>query len=411
MKLKSECAVCEKKILEEIFSLPKLPLTGRFSPNPMAKMPSGINQSLLYCVFCGHIQLAHQVPPQALYDDTYYFRTSTSVKAKAGTEFFLSSLTQILGERNFSCVLDVGCNDLYLLQRLKGRAKVCVGIDPIWEEKKISSRHSEEHRDEESHPEKILRFAQNDDTSITVIGGTVEEIDLKTVLPQAPELIVCRHTLEHIARAKQVLEKLFSAAKPGAVFCFEVPGFDVLLERFRFDQVFHEHLNYFSLAAFQRLIEEAGGEYLGHRENRHDWGALFIAFRKKKVPLRAKTKGRYALKEIQKRYAVFQNFMRTMTGTIKNLSGEVYGFGAAQMLPVLAYHLKTDFSRFKTILDDDPAKAGLFYWNLPLKIQSSGQVKLSDASIVLTALDNAQPILSKLLQNRPKNIVVPMVMI
>ncbi len=387
MKLKNECAVCEKKLLEEIFSLPKLPLTGRFSRKPMTKMPSGINQTLLYCASCGHIQLAHQVEPEVLYDDTYYFRTSASTKAKAGTEFFLSSLTQILGERNFNCALDVGCNDLYLLERLKGCTKVRVGIDPIWKKKKTTS---------------------ND---IMVIGGTVEEIDLKTVLPQAPELIVCRHTLEHIAQAKQVLEKLFSAAKSGAVFCFEVPGFDVLLERFRFDQVFHEHLNYFSLAAFQRLIEEVGGEYLGHRENRHDWGALFIAFRKKKAPTRAKTKSRYALKEIQQRYTVFQNFMRTTADTLERLHGEVYGFGAAQMLPVLAYHLKTDFSQFKSVLDDDPAKEGLFYWNLPLEIQSSGEVKLFDASIVLTALDNAQPILSKLMQNRPKNIIVPMLMI
>lgn len=384
---RDNCGVCAAQNFKQVLSLPKLPLTGRFSRERPRQIPSGIDQNLLMCSTCGHVQLGRFIDPVVLYDDTYSFRTSLSAKARAGTEFFLSSLSDVVGERSFECVVDVGCNDLYLLKRLAGRARARVGIDPIWEKKK------------------------NDQADIRVIGGTVEHLDLRKVLPCPPDLIVCRHTLEHIAHPKQVLEQLMAGASDDAVLCFEVPGFDVLMEKYRFDQIFHEHLNYYSLAILRRLIEEVGGEYLGHRENRHDWGALFIAFRKSAKRARPKSRGPYSGQQIKGRYAAFRSMMDVAARTLAGLPDPVYGFGGAQMLPVLAYHMQTDLSRLQAILDDDPAKAGLWYWNLPVKIISSGPVDLKDVSILLTALDNAEPILKRLLADRPRNVIVPMAVI
>ncbi len=387
IQTRQQCAVCESSNLETAIDLPDLPLTGRFSKQPMVVKPQGIGQKLLFCANCGHAQAAFQVDPSALYDETYSFRTSQSTTAKNGTAFFLNTLNALVGEKRFQCVLDVGCNDLYLLNQLKDRVEICVGVDPIW-------------RGQEAGVSK---------TNFTVIGKSIEEMDFRKDLKVRPDLIVCRHTLEHIYNPSAVLENLFNIAADGAVFLFEVPGFDGLLERLRFDQIFHQHLQYFSLYSFLRMIEKSGGCYLGHRENYHDWSALCIGFKKEKTSGVTKTVKKHTLTEIKKRYGLFQNQIRTAGETLDALkTEEVYGYGAAGMLPILSYHLNNDLSDLVCVLDDDSAKEGWSYWNLPLSIQKPDKnFDWEHKNIFLTAVDNAGSILKRLLLNRPRRIIYP----
>ena len=78
------------------------------------------------------------------------------------------------------------------------------------------------------------------------------------------------------------------------------------------------------------------------------------------------------------------------------------------MLPSLAYHMKSDLSILKSVLDDDSEKDGLYYWNLPLSISQTNSIKnLDKVSILITAVDNAKPIISRLLDLRPQHIIYP----
>ena len=101
--------------------------------------------------------------------------------------------------------------------------------------------------------------------------------------------------------------------------------------------------------------------------------------------------------------------MLTIRETLMSLDGsKIYGYGAAQMLPVLAYHIENNLGCLTAVLDDDSDKEGLGYWNLPVKIMPSSRAEdISEASVLITAVDNAQPILKKLLTNRPKHIIYP----
>jgi SAM-dependent methyltransferase len=299
-------------------------------------------------------------------------------------------LDEIAPGKHFNCILDLGCNDLYLLKQLQGRANARVGIDPLW----------------------IGKEDQRDDKSITVLGAAIEDVDLDSTLKSAPDLIVCRHTLEHIYDPRLVLQKLLNAAAKDALFLFEVPGFDALVRRLRFDQVFHQHLQYFALASFQRLLEELGGVYLAHWENYHDWGALVVAFTTRsngRAQRNGKVSPTFNLTTIRERYALFCRQLSATNDVLKSLEGTtIYGYGAAQMLPVLVYHLGNDLSVLTAVLDDDPAKNGLYYWNLPLVIRHTADISdLETASVFITAVDNVKPILSKLLVRRPRHIIYP----
>ena len=250
-----------------------------------------------------------------------------------------------------------------------------------------------------------------EDQSLRVIGAPIEEVDLGLRLEARPDLILCRHTLEHIGDPATVLHRLFPCAAEDALFLFEVPGLEALVNRFRFDQVFHQHLQYFSLASFHRLIRETEGYYLAHRINYHDWGALLIAFTKKNGNMK-KWKESFAKLElsiIKRNYNLFLEQMANMNHVLMTLNGSlIYGYGAAQMLPVLSYHLKNDFSSFKAIIDDDPSKDCWYYSNLPVPIQHVDKADaLMESSIFITAIDNVSSILVKLLKQRPRHILYP----
>lgn len=394
---RERCSICSGALLAAI-ELPALPLTDTFCLTPVQeafKQPelfrsaaalSIVDQRLLYCQACGHGQLQNLIAPEQLYGSHYCFRSSASATARKGTDFFMAVLDEVASDRRFRCALDLGCNDLYLLGRLASRAELRVGIDPVW-----GGREDE-----------------RADKSILLFGKNVDAVDLNA-LPEKPDLIVCRHTLEHLVEPRQVVESLMNSAADDALFIFEVPGFDGLLERLRFDQVFHQHAQYFTLASFLRLLDGVGGRYLLHRYNYHDWGAMAVVFARGKTAAQPEAR-RWLPAEIQSRYRLFQAQMRLSKEALDlHTDGIVYGYGAAQMLPVLGYHLGTDFGELVAVLDDDPAKDGLGYWNLPVKVMHSSHVgDLAQSTVLITAVDNVQGIMQKLLSQRPRHIIYPL---
>lgn len=377
------CAVCGGEP-EPVVELPSLPLTALFTPQPPTVAPPAHDQALLYCPTCGHGQLARRLPAASLYDATYSFRTSASGTARRGTDWFVSVVDELAPGRRFHCAVDVGCNDFYLLRQLAGRAARRVGVDPLW----------------------AVETPAPGDPGIEVIGGTVESTDFDA-LGEAPDLIVCRHTLEHVAEPLAALEKLLSVAATDALLVFEVPGFDALVARLRFDQVFHQHYHYYSLASFTRLLAAAGGRYLAHRANYHDWGAMLVAFTKG-AESRPPADPPGDLTELRQRYELFRRHLTVAAEALERLPAPRYGYGAAQMLPVIAWHLGTDLSCLTAVLDDDPAKDGWWYANLPLQIRRPPVDDWSAASVLVTAVDNAAPILTRLMAERPRHVLFPL---
>jgi SAM-dependent methyltransferase len=309
-----------------------------------------------------------------------------------GTSFFLDVLDEFAASDGYSCAIDVGCNDFFFLQELGDRALTRVGIDPIW-----AGREDE--------------F----ESGIEVIGTTVEDANLAFRLDHPPDLIALRHTIEHIDDPLGMVQVLADAAADDAIFLFETPGFDALVRRNRFDQIFHQHVQYFTIGSLRRMMESVGLEYLGHRENYHDFGAFAAVFRKSAK----RTAGLFTAPpiwtsdDIRQHHGLFKQQMGLTSEVLNSLGdGVIYGYGAANLLPVMAYHLETDLGFIDAVLDDDPAKDGMAYWNLSVEIRHAAKAgDLSQSTVVITAVDNVAPIMARLLQKRPRHIVYPLTVI
>ncbi len=383
------CSISDAAEFHSLWKLPALPLTERFGPYAPDR-PLAFDQELVISVPTGHVQLRYQLDPQILYTDSEYsFRTGASEKSRGGVSFFLTYLKRFTEGRTFNSAVDVGGNDLFVARDLVAQARHTAVIDPIC----------------------AATDGQVID-GIRVFGRFIEQVDLQHDLPR-PDLVVCRHTLEHLANPRAVLEQWFRQCDPDCLYLVEIPCLANLVEAQRFDAVFHQHLQYYDLDSFRRLLWECGGEYLGHAFNHQGscGGALIVTFRRASVALPEPIldlPARIAL--LERRILRYREQMAITGELLEALPKPVYGYGASLMLATLGYHLGTDFSALTCVLDDDQSRDGSTYENVPVTVRHTATVQPeANSSYVITSLESVRPIYRRILELAPRRVLVPLI--
>jgi len=387
MKEIRECGISGSKDFHSLWQLPGLPLTERFGPySPDHEL--AFDQELLISLPTGHVQLRNQVDPKLLYNSSVYsFRTGGSSKSRRDVNVFRAYLQQFTAGHEFKSAVDVGGNDLVVIRGLSTVAQHCAVVDPI-----------------------CASIDGQTIDGIKVFGRFVEDVDFSREMPP-PDLVVCRHTLEHTTNPRQVINQWFQQCADDCVFVVELPCFANLVESLRFDAVFHQHVHYFDLPSFQHLIWECGGEYLGHTFNHQGscGGALLVTFRrahakqdKPDIDLSSR------ISWFERRIALYQRQMAMMKEELDALPGPVYGYGASIMLATLGYHLQTDFSGLACVLDDDEERDGATYENIPVKVMHTAKVAPApNSSYIITSLENIRPIYRRILDLAPRRVLAP----
>jgi hypothetical protein len=383
------CVVCGSKLGQPVIDLPDFPMTEIYSDTKVKEKIGFVDQAFHFCENCGHGQIANVIDIELQYGETfsYHFRTSESASARKSADFFVEFLNKTVEGKHFKNIIELGCSDLYLLKKIREKGEKLIGIDPVL-------KGTEE------------EFSEG---NVLAIGDFFENVNLKEEI----DLVICKDTLEHVSEPRQFMKKIVERGHKETIFLFQFPLLETLLESSRFDQVFHQHLNYFSLQSIIYLLDSLGCELMDYTIDVDHWGAILIAFKKGKTNSKFSKKFRkISVSEIKNKYNLFRNNIELTNKQLSLLRGKrVYGYGAALMLPVLSYHLGSDLSGLRCIIDDDKRKEGLFYINLPVSIKSRESVKdLKESIVLITAIaskNNVRWILNKLFEINPKQIILP----
>ena len=172
--------------------------------------------------------------PELLYNNVYANRTSESFLSDNAINFFKNFLFQFLKKKKVKGFLEIGCNDIKLIQVLKNKFSKLYGIDPIWKKRK---------------PPKSKK--------ISVIGDYVENINFNKI-DNKIDVVVSTHNLEHIKDPFVVLKKLVEKFSSDTVFFIEIPDADLMIKNMRFDQIFHQHYHYFNINSLKNLVKKLG---------------------------------------------------------------------------------------------------------------------------------------------------------
>ncbi|WJG10594.1 methyltransferase domain-containing protein [Aliiglaciecola sp. LCG003] len=377
MRNVDKCKVCQSEQLDSLLELPGLPLSetyGVYEPDF-----KNFDQGIDICACCGHVQLAFQLPPSVLYNESdYNYSTAKSSSTIKRFNSFREFIGQTMSHQTES-IIDIGGNDISLLSLFDVEHKYLV--DPS-----------------------VAKHIDYQD--VKTIKGFVEDIDLAQISPQ---VVVCSHALEHIAEPRKFIQTLLDKCDENTLFYFEVPCFEKQIAALRFDAFFHQHFHYFHPTSIHKLVDSCDGELISIQYNAYPTcgGAVMFAFKRRLKGTKASVPLEYPIQSVaslkQAFHANYATFKKQNIQISKWLTqhSKVYGYGASLLLPVILYHIGEAAKKITLVFDDDQSKTGFTYKNIQdLKVDTPSGYQISELDgILITSYENI-PILDHMIKKR-----------
>lgn len=252
IKYIQKCRSCSHSDLKHILNLGFQSIQGSFVyPNKPAPSDRKIDSNILICNVesggCGLVQNQISIAPEILYSN-YGYRSSVSNTMKTHlTDIVrsLSILTSLYGKKDVS-VLDIGCNDGYMLKQYSEHYKK-YGVDPSDIANEIK------------------------DKNITVINKCFPCKDLEDKKFNIITSIACFYDIEN---PNKFCENIKNNLKNDGVWIVEFAYLSSVLDNLAYDGMVHEHLTLYSIDSFERIIKKNGLKIFRLQENDTNGGSL-----------------------------------------------------------------------------------------------------------------------------------------
>tara|TARA_B100001093_G_scaffold233794_1_gene224072 strand:- start:2928 stop:4199 length:1272 start_codon:yes stop_codon:yes gene_type:complete len=227
-----ECRVCQHKDLVTVISLGNQYFSDFLDNKDELK---GNERTPLELVICGNekcrlLQTKHTVSRSALFTDNYWFRSSVNESLVEGLYDISSVVQEKLDIKENDYILDIGCNDGTLLRSFKSGIKV--GFEPA----------TNIYNDAKKGTKKII----NDFFSYEAFTKYFPDIRCKSITS-----IAMFYDLEDPNKFVSDISKCLD--KDG-VWTIQMAYLKTDIDKNGFDNIVHEHLEYYSLYSLEYLL-------------------------------------------------------------------------------------------------------------------------------------------------------------
>lgn len=233
---RTSCRVCKSRKLTEFLAFGPMPLANAYRPEDESTTAEPrYPLSVAYCSGCGLVQVPDVVSPHRLFGAYHYF-TSASWPM---VDHFRRVAGEICGRYVTDpgdLICEVGSNDGVFLQHLVGKCRV-VGVDPASNIIGLAARKG---------VQTVNRFF-----------GPQTARAVRTLFGRA-KVIFSANCLAHIDDLDEVLEGVTHLLAEDGVLVFENHRFADMLRTGCFDQIYHEHLAYYTLRPLEILLARFG---------------------------------------------------------------------------------------------------------------------------------------------------------
>jgi SAM-dependent methyltransferase len=323
--------------------------------------PAGIESEkkfplrVVLCTDCGLSQLDTVVSVKEIFDE-YAYRSSTSRALKESFKELASRVTSLnfrSSIRSKKLVVDVGCNDGYLLKQFDPAEYKLLGIEP-----------------------------SSAATDAIAAGFVVERCffgietarELREKYGQADYILVT-NVLAHVPNIKSFVQGVAHWLSDDGFFYVEFPYILDMVENRSFDTIYHEHLSYLSITPLVTLFKEFGLEIVDIEKCEIGGSGPFLRVSSKKelyeFPIESEKVAHYLFNEANfdicnpDSYKIFSQEVFELKEVIfeqllkwKNQGFMIGGFGAPAKGNTLLNFLKLDTSIISFIADNTPEKIG-----------------------------------------------------
>ena len=219
-----KCPLCDEDDLTKIYEVKPIPIFQNkvYSSAREAAAVTTDAVALMHCQHCDFVFNSDFNSALIDYDENYQ-------NEQANSHFFqryLASIIQLLESNNFKNkkVIEIGCGKGYFLNKLWKKGFRATGFDPAYEGE---------------HPQIVKDYFSDKYSNLQA------------------DLIILRHTLEHINNPLKFLKDVATATGSNTMIFIEVPCFDWIVNHKAFWDIFYEHCNYFTNECLHNLFTKS----------------------------------------------------------------------------------------------------------------------------------------------------------
>lgn len=231
---KSKCRVCNNKKLYSYLSLGLSPLANNLLNNKnetFENYPLELN----WCSVCYNSQLSVVIPRNKMFKNYLYLSSTTSSFRKHFENIAKEIVSQFKLNKN-SFVIDVGSNDGIFLKPLTELKIKNLGIEPAKNIAKIANQNG------------------LNTISTYLNKKTVNEIISKN---GKADIVTAFNVFAHNDNLYEMMTNVGSLLKNNGVFIFEVQYFLNTIKDLTFDNIYHEHVNYWCVLSLLKFFEKS----------------------------------------------------------------------------------------------------------------------------------------------------------
>ena len=327
-----------------------------------------------YCQKCHNCQLSVAVDPKKMFSN-YLYTSSTS---KTFRDHFVKAAKKYskelkLNKKN-SYIIDIGSNDGIALKPFMDLGfKKVLGIEPAKNLAKLANKN------------KIKTF-----------NGFLEKKNLRKIKKNA-DLILASNVFAHSDKLKEMAECMFSLVSKKGTIIIEVQYLMNTLKDLTFDNIYHEHYNYWSLTSLVYFFKQFSATIFRSEKIETHGGSIRIYVKKaKKVKIEKSVKEmlkeeeNYGIKDFRtyknfgdKVYKIRENVLSNIKKIKKN-NKKIIGYGApakaTTALNFFGISREIDF-----IVEDNKLKHNKFIPGVKIPIKKKSHIKNKKNTLLVLA--------------------------
>jgi nucleoside-diphosphate-sugar epimerase/SAM-dependent methyltransferase len=369
---KFECRSCGNEKLKRVISFGYQPLANNLlnKKNERTELyPLEVN----YCENCHNCQLSVSVDPKKMFSN-YLYTSSTS---KIFRDHFINAANRYIKDFKLrpktSYIIDVGSNDGVALRPfLDLKFKNILGIEPAKNLSKLANKNN-----------------------IKTFNGFLEKKNLKKIKKNA-DLILASNVFAHSDNLKEMAECMKKLLKKNGTIIIEVQYLLNTLKDLTFDNIYHEHYNYWSLTSLINFFKQFNLTIFRAEKIKTHGGSIRVYLKNGNIKVENNVKS--LLKEEDnfgiKKFSTYQKFAdkiyeikKNVVNNLDNLKKEnnqIIGYGSpAKATTALNFFGVTNQIDF--IIEDNKLKHNKFVPGVKIPIFSKNKIKKKVKQILVLA--------------------------
>ncbi len=364
-----KCRACSNRVINEILDLNTSPPSNNYlNKTEYLNGETFYPLRVYYCKKCYLVQAEKFNNSEDLFSDDYAYFSSYSKSFLSHAKNYSDSIIKKLDLDHSSNVIEVACNDGYLLQYFKKAKIPCIGIEPTLSTAKVARKYGI----------KVIK-----DFLTKKLGKDLRDKGITA------DLIIANNVLAHVPDINDFVSAFKFLLKKNGTITFEFPSLMNLVDNNLWDTVYHEHYSYLSMSAVKIILNRNGLKIYNIEKITTHGGSLrlYVSHKNSDKVVRNSVKD-YLNIEIKKgvnKLVYYQNLQINADRKKyeinkflieKKLKGKkIIGYGAAAKAATMFNYcgIRSDLITF--VVDQNPHKQKKLFPGSRIQIHSEAKIK------------------------------------